>query len=120
MIGQTDRAAWLLVDDVRSRCLCDVGGASLLAATAIDGDGREYLVVAEVDQLGDPVAVVDVACPDAPHEQLGPLPLEYVRRFTVAQRTHRCGRPTAAGRPCRALVGHHGAACAHHRTGAAL
>lgn len=43
----------------------------------------------------------DINCVDAAHEQVGALPLEFVRRLTVSWRVHRCGRRTLAGHPCR-------------------
>lgn len=102
-----------IVDGSRTRCLCDVGGPGYWAATAVAADGSEYLVIAELDSLGDG-APYDAACSTVGHEQLGPLPLEYVRRLTVAVRVNRCGRTTQAGRPCRIRVAVAGAACEWH------
>jgi hypothetical protein len=65
----------LLIDPSRSCCLCDVGGAGLGAVYAIDENGDEYLVVADLAALDDPAAQrFDAAARDAPHEHgHGPL-----------------------------------------------
>jgi hypothetical protein len=109
-----------LLDDARCVCLCDVGAPDYLAAVAVDANGDEHPVLAHRDSIGDDTAVYDATCRDVAHEQPGPLPLEYVRRITIAsRRTHRCGRPTQAGRPCRIRVSAAGLACEWHRTNAA-
>ncbi|EFG74156.1 hypothetical protein HMPREF0591_5937 [Mycobacterium parascrofulaceum ATCC BAA-614] len=110
----TDNAGHLLDYD-RSVCLCDVGQADYSAAVAITADGDEHLVLAKHSAIGDPTVCYDSSCREVAHEQLGALPLEYVRRITVSRRTHRCGRRTQAGRPCRALVAVHGHPCPRHR-----
>jgi hypothetical protein len=107
-----------LIDDSRTRCLCDVGGDDYLAATAVAADGSEHLLLARCDALGDENVRYDPNCSDVAHEQLGALPIEYVRRITISRRTHRCGRRTQAGKPCRILVTRSGDACTWHRTGA--
>lgn len=110
-----DGANW--IDPDRTACLCTAGNPDYLAAVAVAADGTEHLVLAEVDRLGDDTARVDPSCPTVAHEQTGPLPLEYVRRITIAQRVHRCGRPTkTTGRPCRIEVPHPGDTCGLHRT----
>ncbi|CAM3074281.1 hypothetical protein BST27_30825 [Mycobacterium intermedium] len=111
----TDNAGHLLDYD-RSVCLCDVGQADYFAATAVTAGGDEHLVLARRAAIGDPTACYDSSCRDVAHEQLGALPLEYVRHITVSRRTHRCGRPTQAGRPCRIRVPAQGQACEWHRT----
>jgi hypothetical protein len=103
-----------LLDDLRTACLCDVGGPGLLAATAIGADGSEHYLLALVDAIGDENVRYDPTTPQAPHERLGALPLEYLRRLTIAARTHRCDRPTCKGRPCRLRVDRAGAACEFH------
>jgi hypothetical protein len=105
-----------IVDGSRTRCLCDVGSPGYLAVTAVAADGTEHLVLAESDSLGEGGARYDAACSDVAHEQAGPLPLEYVRRVTIAARINRCGRLTQAGRPCRIRVAVVGAACEWHRS----
>jgi hypothetical protein len=45
----------------------------------------------------------------------GELPIEVVRRITIASRTHRCGRRTKSGQPCRVPVQHAGDTCSWHR-----
>lgn len=105
-----------LLDYDRSVCLCDVGQADYLAATAIDANGIEHLVLAERSAISDPTVQYESTCRDVAHEQLGALPLESVRRLTISRRAHRCGRRTQAGRPCRIRVSTEGQACEWHRT----
>jgi hypothetical protein len=89
-----------LIDDSRTRCLCDVGRDDYIAATAVAADGREHLVLAQTEAIGDPDVTYDPTCADVAHEQLGALPIEVVRRITITVRTHRCGRRTGqAGHP---------------------
>lgn len=116
----------LLVDDARSCCLCDVGGPGLIATVALDSDGTEHLVLADRDRIGDDTARVDTSCQTVEHEQVGQLPIDFVRRITVSRRTFRCspdtlrcGRRTKSGRPCRIPVMFDGDACAWHRSEAA-
>lgn len=106
-----------IIDPDRWCCLCDVGNPDYAAAVAIAADGTQHFVLAHRDSIGDPDVVYASSCPAAPHEQRGDLPLEYVRRITIAsRRTHRCGRRTQAGRPCRIRVPAEGQACEWHRT----
>lgn len=105
-----------LVDYHRSACLCDVGAPDYLLTVAIAADGTETFMLARHDAIGDPSITYRRDCPDAPHEQADRLPLEFVRRVTISQRTHRCGRPTKAGRPCRIAVNRPGDACCWHRS----
>jgi hypothetical protein len=111
-----DYEDWVLVDSLRSAPLHDVGMPGYRAATGLDSDGDEYLSLVEIARLGRDGARFDIACADVAHEQVGPLPLEYVRRVTVAARVNRCGRLTQAGRPCRIRVAVVGAACEWHRS----
>jgi hypothetical protein len=104
-----------IIDDARTTCLCDVGRPGYIAATAITAEGREHLVLAELNAIGDEHVLYDPTCTDIAHEQLGPLPLEFVRRLTISRRTHRCGRPTKSGTPCRTPVTKPGDTCARHR-----
>lgn len=101
------------VDYDRSACLCDQGGAPYVAVTAVSDDGSTHYVLVDWPRITDSHYRPD--CPSAPHEQDGPLPIEYVRRLTVAARTHRCGRPTKSGAPCRTPVHRQGDTCAWHR-----
>ena len=81
-----------LIDGRRTVRLADVGCADYVAAAAIKPDGSEHLVLARLDQLGDDTASgYDADCPQATHEQLGPLPLEFVRRLTISRRRSRRG-----------------------------
>jgi hypothetical protein len=105
-----------LIDDLRSCCLCDVGQPAYIAVTAVAADGSSHLLLAEAGFVGDESVTYDPTCAAVAHEQLGPLPLGVVRRITIAQRTHRCGRRTKAGAPCRTPVAHPGDACSWHRT----
>lgn len=99
-----------LIDPDRSAYLCSEGGHGYMAVTAMAGDGSEHLVLAEIDGIGDLTARYDPACTGVTHEQSGPLPTTWLHRVAL-----RCGRLTKTGRPCRALVGHTGSACARHR-----
>jgi hypothetical protein len=105
-----------LIDNDRTACLCDVGQDDYVAATAIAADGTEHLVLAEQASINDPTVVYDPTCSDVAHEQPGPLPLDVVKRITIAERTHRCGRRTKSGAPCRTSVTRAGDCCAWHRT----
>jgi hypothetical protein len=78
-----------LIDGRRSCFLADVGGAGYVAAVTVSAAGSEYLVVAHIDSLRDDTAGYDAACSDVVHEQLGALPLEYVRRIAIASRLRR-------------------------------
>ena len=103
------------IDNSRTTCLCDVGRPDFLAATAIAADGSGHLVLAQVDAIGSPDIGYDPTCSAVDHEQLGALPIEYVRRLTVTRRTHRCGRRTKSGVPCQSPVARPGDACGWHR-----
>src|SRR5258708_652543 len=78
-----------IIDSRRAVGLGDVGAPDYLAATVISADGSTELVLARRDALGDVTARYQSGCPDAIHEQLGELPLEYIRRITISQRTQR-------------------------------
>lgn len=104
-----------LLDEERSACLCDVGQADYIAATAVDANGSEHLVFVERSAMGDLAVRYDSTCRDVAHEQLGPLPAIWRHRAALAPL--RCGRPTKAGRPCRALVADPGP-CSRHRESA--
>jgi hypothetical protein len=109
------------LDDDHSSCLCDVGGDGYAAATAVAADGSTHLLLAQVDAIGDDRVTYDPTCQGAAHEQTGPLPLEFVRRLTIARRRgNRCGRRTKSGTVCRMRVSRAGDACDWHRSGATL
>lgn len=112
-----DYEGLVLVDSLRS---VELHGneetRGYMAAVGVDSSGHEYLALARVDLLGRRGHPVDLSCADVAHEQLGPLPLEFVRSIVVASRTHRCGRTTQAGRPCRIRVRAAGDACEWHRS----
>jgi hypothetical protein len=112
-VTDTDRTDY--IDPARTACLCDVGGAGYVATVAVAADGSTRLVLTQADRIGDENARYDPTTPQAPHEQCGALPLEYVRRITLANRTRRCGRTTCKGRPCRIRVDRAGQACEFHR-----
>ena len=107
-----------LMDPDHTRCLCDVGAPDYLAATAVAADGSSHLLLARAEDIGVESATYDPTCSTVAHEQLGPLPLEVVRRITATRRQARlfCGRPTKSGRPCRIEVTRPGLACGLHRT----
>jgi hypothetical protein len=109
-------ASHSFIDGARSACLCDVGQADYVATTVIEPDGSEHLVLAQHCAIGDPAVRYDSKSPDVAHEQLGPLPIEFVRRLTISQRAYRCGRRTQAGNPCRIRVPLEGEACEWHRS----
>jgi hypothetical protein len=104
-----------LIDYERTACLCDVGQPNYWAAVCVTDTGEDVLWLVCKDELGAEHPLC--GSPDQPHEQLGPLALEFVRRITISRRTrtHRCGRPTKAGAPCRTPVARRGDACARHR-----
>jgi hypothetical protein len=77
------------IDDARTACLCDVGRPDYIAATAVGADGTEQLVLAELAALGDDNVRYDANCAAVEHEHLGALPLEFVRRITIARRARR-------------------------------
>jgi hypothetical protein len=72
------------IDGNRTVPLDDVGGGDLLAATLV---GVDFTALAILDTALIPFGVpIDAHCRSVPHEQLGPLPLEFVRRITITQR----------------------------------
>lgn len=77
------------VDVARSACLCDVGAPEHVAATVVSADGSTHLIFAKREGLGDESMLYQPDCPHVVHEQLGELPLEFVRRLTISQRTPR-------------------------------
>jgi hypothetical protein len=103
-----------LIDDERTACLCDVGQPDYWAAVCVTASGEDVLWLVSVEELN--AEHPRCGSGEQLHDQLGPLPLEYVRRLTITRRTHRCGRPTKSGRPCRTPVVHPGDTCAWHRT----
>jgi hypothetical protein len=105
-----------IIDSLRTACLCDVGCTDFVAVVVVGADGAEHLALAECVSINDEDVTCDTACSGVAHEQLGPLPLEYTRRITIALRVHRCGRPTKTGAPCRSPVAQPGDLCAWHRT----
>ena len=82
-----------IIDADRSACLCAEGLPGVVAAVLIAADGRTDLVLVAQELIDDTRHTYNHATPQAPHEQLGALPLEFVRRLTVSARAHRCGRP---------------------------
>jgi hypothetical protein len=104
------------IDSPRSVCLCDVGAPGYVAAVAIEADGSQHFVLAENESIGDATVRYDASCSAVEHEQLGRLPIAFVHRITVSRRTHRCGRRTKSGTPCRTSVTRPGDACGWHRT----
>jgi hypothetical protein len=111
----TEDRSYFVVPD-RCASLGEAGRQDYYVASALDHDGNEHLVLVESRSVGDPAVRYDATCLDVDHEQVGPLPLEFVRRLAVAARVHRCGRLTQAGRPCRIRVAVVGAACEWHRS----
>jgi hypothetical protein len=113
-----------IIDDSRTRCLCDVGLDDYIAATAVAADGSAHLVLARCDALGDENALYDPTCSAVRHEQTGPLPpgVQYRVSQVVGLRGSedrdglRCGRPTKSGTRCRIPVHQPGDACVWHRT----
>jgi hypothetical protein len=81
-----DDSDWELIDGDRTVGLSDVGAPGYFAATVITGTGETHYVLAQYERLGDDTARYEFNCPAASHEQLGPLPLEYVRRLTISRR----------------------------------
>lgn len=110
--------SWGIIDAARTTALFDVGAPEYDAATVIGGDGNAHLVLVCRSNIGDETALYDSRCLDVKHEQLGPLPLNVVKRITIAQRriTHRCGRRTKSGHRCQVPVQNAGDTCSCHRT----
>lgn len=112
-----------IIDHARSACLCDAGLPDVEASVCVTEDGRADFVLIDATLLGDDRFRYDPTTPQAPHEQLGQLPPEFLHRITIAQRGTltsgriiHCGRPTKAGAPCRIPVPFCGDACHWHRT----
>jgi hypothetical protein len=105
------------IDERASACLCDVGLPGYVAAVLVAADGRQDLVLVDEELIGDERHAYNRTTPEAVHDQLGELPIEYVRRITISRRrTHRCGRRTKSGAPCQTPVTRAGDACSWHRT----
>lgn len=105
-----------LIDYERTACLCSAGQPNYWAAVCVTASGDEHLVLAKHSAIGNPAVLYDPTCNRIAHDQLRPLPIEFVRRLTISRRTHRCGRPTQTGRSCRIRVQADGDACDWHRT----
>jgi hypothetical protein len=103
-----------LIDRRRSVDLDDVGGCGLILAVAVASDGAEHLGVVERRALADGDVGFSMATPE--HENVGSLAFEIAKRIAIAQRTHRCGRPTGSGELCRITVKRRGDACRWHRS----
>jgi len=108
-----------LIDWDRSVCLCDAGAPGYVVAVCVTRSGDDVLWIVNADELDADNPRTGNA--DQPHEQTGPLPLDYVRRLTIAtrqghQRGHRCGRRTRSGTVCRSRVTDPGTACQWHTT----
>jgi hypothetical protein len=73
----------VIIDDQRSVCLCETG-CNYMAATVIGADGTEYLMLLRFSDIGRS-AVYDADCVTVGHEQVGPLPIEYVKRIAISQ-----------------------------------
>jgi hypothetical protein len=101
------------LDAHRTARLDDVGAAGYLAATVVTEDGQQMFALANASAVNDPAALIDFACREVAHEQLGPLPIRWMHRVALAPA--RCGRATKAGRPCRTLVSEPGGPCPRHR-----
>ena len=101
------------IDYERSTCLCDVGAPDYLAAIAVADDGTYHLVLVLYDGIDDDDVRYDARCRGVGHEKLGRLPR--CVRERIGGNDLRCGRPTAAGRPCRHAVNEPGEACCFHR-----
>jgi|GEM_PF-4318574 len=82
-----------LADTTRSATLADVGAPGYLAATIVDTDGSTHYTLARIDAMGDHATRFDATAAYVAHEQLEPLPLETVRRITIAARQQLTERP---------------------------
>lgn len=100
-----------IIDNDRSAHLCDVGGPGYLVCVTVDSDGVEAMWVVDLDQHDRP----DGVCgnPNQEHERVGRLPGGWRER--IWGELARCGRPTAAGQPCRRMVSALGEPCTQHR-----
>ena len=101
MNADPDQQAYV---DAAARPLCLGGGCHAVETVDPDG-GRSFWILVPHGRGG-------VAVPTPAHEQLGPLPWPVLARVN----SHRCGRPTLSGKPCRTPVARHGLTCAHHRS----
>jgi hypothetical protein len=83
-------------------------------AWCVEGDGSRWpwLVSTTGDTDPDPAGGCRCGQCVPAHERLGQLPWDVRERL---QGYHRCGRPTASGRPCRQYVSEAGAACHVHQ-----
>lgn len=89
------------------------GRCAAVALDAYDTEtgARDFAIVA-------PGAVNGCACADcAPHEQVGPVPIEYVSRlvWNPVQERQQCAASTRAGTRCNAMTGHPSGYCGHHK-----
>ena len=69
-----------IVDSARSVDLDDVGLPGTKLAVCVTSDGEEHFALIDVGLLGSD-AGYDPGARTAPHEQLGDLPAEFVRRI---------------------------------------
>ncbi|MET4166110.1 MULTISPECIES: hypothetical protein [Gordonia] len=86
------------------------GAPGVEVAESVDGFGDRQLWIVQTAHIG---AAVDHGNPKPDHENRGRLPAEI--RDRIWGSALRCGRPTTAGRPCRARVAEPGTACPSHR-----
>jgi hypothetical protein len=80
----TDDDRTVIIDHLRSACLCDTG-CDYIAATVVDPTGTEYLMLLRRSDIGRSV-LYDLGCATVGHEQTGQLPLEYVQRIAISRR----------------------------------
>lgn len=83
---------WGIIDSARSTALKDAGAPEFTAATIMNPAGEIHLVLIRRSALGDPNVVYNANTPEAPHDQLGPLPPEFVQRVAASGRRGRDGR----------------------------
>ncbi|MDV7101655.1 hypothetical protein R4227_16410 [Gordonia amicalis] len=108
---RTDGPCWCRLLDPSTRIpLGPYGATGLEMAETIDGFGDRDFWIVRTAHIGQPV---DHGNDQPAHESLGPLNPEWFNRTQSAPL--RCGRPTTAGKPCRARVAEPGAACPSHR-----
>jgi hypothetical protein len=99
-----------LVDNERSACLWDVGAPDFVAAVCVTPDGEDVLWLVSKTELDAEHPRCGRA--EQPHEKLGRLP--HTVRERIWGDSLRCGRPTAAGKPCRHRVKEPGQICDMH------
>jgi hypothetical protein len=75
-----------IIDHARSACLCDVGLPDVTASVCVTEDGHVDLVLINTRLLGDERFAYNPTTPEAPHDQLGQLPIAFVKRITVSRR----------------------------------